>query len=265
MNTEPTVNSEVGPWGLVPVWVLTYKLSGAELATYIALRSFSGARLGAADEQDIFPRVGVVAERACVSQRTAERAITKLRELGLLISTRRHDGNGYVKGCHYFLVDLDPRPLMKSLTDETVGALTDELDGASPTSSSEQYLTSEGDHGEETTSALRGSSPEGARAHAQAAPLRGKHLVGTTPAEMTRRIIAMWTVVLKEHGGQPPQFDEGGWDHEGDPNPRGKHPIGGAIKAWSEQGPRTAEEIDRALAEVRTHAFHQAQSQVVVA
>jgi len=150
---------------------------------------------------------------------------------------------------------------MRSLTDETDGALTDEMVGASPTSSSEQYLTTEGDLQEETTSALRGSSPEGARAHAQAAPLRGKHLVGAEPAEMTRRIVAMWTAVLKEHGGQPPQLDSGGWDHEGDPNLRGKHPIGGAVKKWAEQGPRTAAEIDRVLDEVRTHAFAEAQAQ----
>lgn len=263
--TEPTVNSEVGPWGLVPVWVLTYSLSGAELATYIALRSFSGASLGAADLQDIFPRVSVIAERASITRRTAERAITKLRELGLLTSTRRHDGRGYVKGCHYYLVDLDPRPIMRSLTDETDGALTDEMDGASPTSSSEQYLTTEGDLQEETTPALRGGSPEGARADAQARPLRGKHLVGATPAEMTRRIIAMWTVVLTENGGHPPQLDSGGWDHEGDANARGKHPIGGAVKAWAEQGPRTAEEIDRVLTEVRTHAYAEAQSQAAAA
>lgn len=110
MTDTPAVSSEIGPWAAVPIWVLEHDLSASELKVYIALRSYSGARLGGGNDQGIFPHVGTVAERAHVTQRTAEKAIAKLRKLGLLTSTRRHNELGHVTGCVYHLLDLPVAP-----------------------------------------------------------------------------------------------------------------------------------------------------------
>lgn len=280
--SEPSVTSEVGPWGVVPVWVLRYGLSGAELSVYVALRSFSGARLGTDDPQSVYPRVAKIAERAHVTTRTAERAIAKLRSLGLIVSKRRHDAHGHVKGCDYYLADLDPRPIeglsdvdntvdnekshnkmsrietsqnetSQTLTDQMDGALTDEVDGDPPSKWTEQYLTTERDQGEGTISPS-GSTPVGARATAQARRLRGVHLEGAEPAELTQRLVAMWTAVVRENGGAEPWQDAPGWGVDGESIPRGRHPIGRTVKAWAESGPHTAAEIDRALDQIRAHA-----------
>lgn len=276
--SEPSVNSEIGPWGLVPVWVLSYGLSGAELSVYVALRSFAGARLGGGDPEKVFPRVSRIAERAHVTQRTAEKAIAKLRSLGLIVSERRHDAHGHVKGCDYYLVDLDPRPIVglpdvgdaeveshvtpeagvtePGLTVQTDGVLTVEMDGDPPSKRTEQYLTTEVTTLEVTSSGPSGSTPVGARAAAQAAPrgLRGIHLEGAKPAELTQRLVAMWTAVVRENGGTEPWQDAPGWDVDGDSIPRGRHPIGQTVKVWAESGPHTAAEIDRALDQIRAHA-----------
>lgn len=99
---------EVGPWGLVPAWVLQAKdprgrgLSGADLRVYVALRTYAD-RDGKA-----FPQVQTISHRADVSQRAAERAVGRLRDLGLLTSTRRYRGDGSISGCDYTLVDVQP-------------------------------------------------------------------------------------------------------------------------------------------------------------
>lgn len=96
-----TVTSEVGPWAMVPIWVLTY-LNGSAVAVYVALRSFADQN-GAAH-----PRVKTIAERAGVSERTVARAITEMRELNLLRTLQWARPDGSIGGCHYYLRDLPP-------------------------------------------------------------------------------------------------------------------------------------------------------------
>lgn len=112
-NAEPaqdTISSQVGPWGMVPAWVLLVKdkdgkgLSGSDLRVYIALRTFAD-RWGAA-----FPHVPTIAARADVTPRTAEKSITRLRDLGLLTSKRRYRADGSISGCDYVLRDIPPSP-----------------------------------------------------------------------------------------------------------------------------------------------------------
>lgn len=110
-TTEATpdgISSQVGPWGMVPAWVLLVKdkkgkgLSCADLRVYISLRTFAD-RWGAA-----FPHVPTIAARADVTPRTAEKSITRLRELGLLVSKRRYRTDGSIAGCDYQLRDVPP-------------------------------------------------------------------------------------------------------------------------------------------------------------
>ncbi|GGM27495.1 hypothetical protein GCM10011608_10330 [Micromonospora sonchi] len=109
-QAQDTISSQVGPWGMVPAWVLLVKdskgkgLSGADLRVYVALRTFAD-RWGAA-----FPHVPTIAARADVTARTAEKSITRLRDLGLLTSKRRYRADGSISGCDYVLRDIPPSP-----------------------------------------------------------------------------------------------------------------------------------------------------------
>lgn len=98
------VRSQAGAWAMVPVWVLSKGLTGGELATYVSLRSFAD-RSGEAH-----PSFRTVAERAGLSVKTVEKAVSRLRDLGLLRTTRRYRPDGSIAGCDYVLVDVDPAP-----------------------------------------------------------------------------------------------------------------------------------------------------------
>lgn len=109
-DAETTVTTDVGPWAMVPIWVLDAtdehgkRLSGSEIRVYVAIRSF-------ADQQGrAFPFVETIAERAKVDQRTAEKAITRLRSMGLVSTTRRYRDDGSIARCDYKLRDTPSRP-----------------------------------------------------------------------------------------------------------------------------------------------------------
>ena len=87
---------------MVPVWVLDAGLTGAELAVHISLRSFADRR------GEAHPLVRTIAQRAGVSVRTAERAIARMREIGMLTSEQIIRPDGSVGGCRYRLVDIPP-------------------------------------------------------------------------------------------------------------------------------------------------------------
>lgn len=131
-----TVTSEIGPWAMVPAWVLSVGLKGAELAVYVSLRSFANMQ-GAAH-----PHVKTIARRAGVSERTAERAIARLRDLGLLSTTRRYRDDGSIAGCDYTLRDM-PLESASWGTDARVARGTDEDDASVPTHVTEQEHTTE--------------------------------------------------------------------------------------------------------------------------
>jgi hypothetical protein len=101
-DTSNRVTSQCGPWAMVPVWVLSVGLSGAELAVYVALRSYAD-RHGEAR-----PHVRTIATRAGVSERTAARAIATMRDKRLLRTTKVYGHNGATLGCDYHLRDVPP-------------------------------------------------------------------------------------------------------------------------------------------------------------
>lgn len=117
------VFSEIGPWGLVPIWIMSpakylpgvpdfsalkagdeKKLSAGEICTYIALRSFANQSGHCA------PFVSTIAERAEVDKSTAEKAIAKFRRLGWLTTKRRYRADGSIHRCDYYLRDTCPTP-----------------------------------------------------------------------------------------------------------------------------------------------------------
>lgn len=101
-DVEPqnAVTTQVGPLAMVPVWVLRKGLTGAELAVYVALRSFAD-RCGEA-----YPRSKTIAARAGVHEVTVRKAITRLRELDLVRTEKWHRSDGSVGGLIYHMRDL---------------------------------------------------------------------------------------------------------------------------------------------------------------
>lgn len=96
------VRSEIGPWAMVPAWVLTVGLTGAQLATYVALRSFAD-RGG-----DGWCTSAVIAQRAGVSAGTVRNATGRLRELGLLTTSVRTRPDGSTAGIDFHMRDTPP-------------------------------------------------------------------------------------------------------------------------------------------------------------
>ena len=145
MTDNITVTTQTGPYAIVPIWVLTAGLTGSELATYVSLRSFAD-RAGEAH-----PRVRTVASRAGVSERTAERAIARMRELDLVQSTRIYRPDGTIAGCSYVLRDMPPGVTVTPPPGEDVatppdGDVATPPDGdvaTPPTGMTEQELTKE--------------------------------------------------------------------------------------------------------------------------
>lgn len=102
-----TVRSQVGPWSMVPTWILGIGLSGSELVVYVALRSFADR------DGEAHPHFSSIAERAGVSVRSVERAIARFRTLGILATTRRYRADGGLAGLTFRMVDVMPEHLGK--------------------------------------------------------------------------------------------------------------------------------------------------------
>ncbi len=98
------VVTEIGPWAMVPVWVLSKGLKPATLVTYVALRSFADRAGGAR------PRAETIAERAHLSVGTVRNSIQELRSKGLLVTSERRRPDGSLAGLTYKLFDIDPSP-----------------------------------------------------------------------------------------------------------------------------------------------------------
>lgn len=95
------VYTQIGPWAMVPVWVLKY-LKGAEVAVYVSLRSFADR------EGHGYPRTKTIAERAGVAVNTVRNAIQKMRRHHLVTTAERRRADGSVSGLDYYLCDVDP-------------------------------------------------------------------------------------------------------------------------------------------------------------
>lgn len=129
------VTTDVGPWAMVPVWVLRAGLTGAEIAVYVSLRSYADR------EGSAWPSVQSIADRAGASRRTAERAIARMRDLGLLETSQWHRPDGSIGGCSYRLRDVPPAALAAPEVPTSPSGGPDDPVGGVPTRMTEQEHT----------------------------------------------------------------------------------------------------------------------------
>lgn len=173
-NPATPAATAAGPWGMVPIWILdpdqylpavdpaTLKegddkpLNGTDMRVYVALRSF-------ADPDGLcWPTTRTVAERAKVGKSTAEKAIGKLRRIGLLASEMRYRGDGSVSGCLYRLRNDPPTGEQtpsnpEGGTLESEGGVPQDSRGGTPESGGAR--TNQGTHHGNTPSELPKETP----------------------------------------------------------------------------------------------------------
>jgi hypothetical protein len=77
-DVEVRVNSQAGQFALVPVWVMSYSLTGNEFRIYVAIRSFCDM-CGVC-----WPKARTIAKRANCSVSAVHNATQKFRRLKLL-------------------------------------------------------------------------------------------------------------------------------------------------------------------------------------
>ena len=105
------VTTQMGPFGIVPAWVLSYELSGSEFKVYISIRSYANA------DRECWPTTKAIAERACVARGTARNAIQRFRRLGLISTENRYRVDGSFGGHLYVLADINPALIDPSMVE----------------------------------------------------------------------------------------------------------------------------------------------------
>jgi hypothetical protein len=115
-----SVKSEVGPWGMVPAWILTVGLTPGEVVVYVSLSTFADR------DGESHPRVSTIAERAGVTKRLAEKAIMKLRTMGIITTEQVRHPDGSLSHCIYTIRQTPPEGLIRSVpTEPTFGTPTE--------------------------------------------------------------------------------------------------------------------------------------------
>jgi hypothetical protein len=94
------LSSEIGPFSIVPEWVLNRDLSPTALKMYIVLARFADWKTGRA-----FPARDTLAERMRCSEKTVDRAIAELVEAECIEKRSR----GRYASAVYSILQIDPR------------------------------------------------------------------------------------------------------------------------------------------------------------
>lgn len=82
MSVPRPAQPSMGPYAIVPAWVLASPLTHAQLAVYVALRVHCDR------DRRAWPSQELLAQEARADERTVRRALTKFQELGLLTAER---------------------------------------------------------------------------------------------------------------------------------------------------------------------------------
>lgn len=90
------LQSQTGPFAIVPMWIFHHDLTPSELNTWISIRALGGG-------VPMVMRHATIARTADRAVGTVDRAISRLLRLGVLTATST-DG-----GIAYLAVDVDPR------------------------------------------------------------------------------------------------------------------------------------------------------------
>lgn len=149
--TKHKIGNQVGPFAATPVWIFDPELylpgvpdatklvpgdekplTGAELRVFIALKSFANG------EGHCYPHVQTLADRAKVTHRMTEKALSKFKRLGWVVAERkyrREDGKVWITGCEYWVIDVCPSPVPGRATGGSRPSGrggTEQLDGRGP-------------------------------------------------------------------------------------------------------------------------------------
>jgi hypothetical protein len=93
------MKTQIGPFSIVPEWVLFRELSSTALKLYIVLGRFADWDTGRA-----FPSRGTLADRMKCSEKTIDRAVTELVEAGCILKKSR----GRYESAVYTVLQVDP-------------------------------------------------------------------------------------------------------------------------------------------------------------
>jgi hypothetical protein len=97
-----TLRAQMGPFAMVPVWLLERCKDSRAIHLYATLGRFANR------EGRAWPARQALAEALDVSSRSLDRAIASLVEAGGLQTSLRHRADGAVIGVDYLLVQIDP-------------------------------------------------------------------------------------------------------------------------------------------------------------
>jgi len=97
-----TIRAQLGPFAMVPVWVLDACADSRAIHLYALLGKYTNR------ERRAWPKTERLALEMATSQRTVERAIATLRRAGALQTERRRRADGAVLGLDFLLVQAMP-------------------------------------------------------------------------------------------------------------------------------------------------------------
>jgi hypothetical protein len=212
-------------------------------------------------------------------------ALQGLERKGYVSRSRRHTK----KGTWVWTWRVTPDPLNYPLPTPEPSTGTQSMDATSGNTTKPQVAPSTGepstvdqsiledgtkktDH-EDGGASSEGNSVEGthvmAHADAHAAKTRPKprgggvsarSLLGLNDPALTKRLVSVWSAVVLENGGALPLQETGGWEPDGYPVERGKHPVGSQLKDWfKDNHDRSLSVLADILKRVRAHAAHWAE------
>jgi DNA-binding transcriptional ArsR family regulator len=100
-----TFRSQIGPYAMVPIWVLKATKEATAVHLYAVLSRYANR------ERRAWPKHERLADDLGVSERSLRRALKVLRDVGAIVSRPRRRPDGVVDGTEYLLMALpDKRP-----------------------------------------------------------------------------------------------------------------------------------------------------------
>lgn len=103
-NVTIRVKTRTGPKAIIPVWILQYDPTGAQLRFMIAMWSYADSSTGEA-----WPTMSKIAKRARISLSTARSALQWARRCWLIETEARNRSDGSFGGWTCTVADVDPR------------------------------------------------------------------------------------------------------------------------------------------------------------
>lgn len=100
-----TIRGQIGPFAIVPLWLL----QACDDAHAIRLYAYLSARWGSREGGSIHPKVSTLALDLKSSERAIHRALDGLRDVGAIQTTKRRRLDGSVAGLDFVIIQADPK------------------------------------------------------------------------------------------------------------------------------------------------------------